>query len=172
MIPGSGRFPGEGISNLLHYSCMGNPMNRGATVHRVAKRIRHDLATKQQQQNITNTNRPEGRNTSVQKPYAAGGYCTGQCRHRIFPLSEQTLLDSTVWRKNGDSENDLLGTTQRVANRTGMGPIFLASKASTPRAWNIFATAWPQNKDDCLPGMVGRLGKPNKRSEDCGRIPK
>ena len=39
-IPGSGRSPGEGNGNLLHYSCLGNPMDRGAwgaTVHGVAK---------------------------------------------------------------------------------------------------------------------------------------
>ena len=39
-IPGSGRSPGEGNDNPLQYSCLGNPMNRGAwqaTVHGVAK---------------------------------------------------------------------------------------------------------------------------------------
>ena len=39
-IPGSGRFPGEGNGNPLQYSCLGNPMERGAwwaTVHDVAK---------------------------------------------------------------------------------------------------------------------------------------
>ena len=39
-IPGSGRFPGEGNGNPLQYSCLENPMERGAwwaTVHRVAK---------------------------------------------------------------------------------------------------------------------------------------
>ena len=39
-IPGSGRFPGEGNGNPLKYSCLENPMDRGAwwaTVHRVAK---------------------------------------------------------------------------------------------------------------------------------------
>ena len=39
-IPGSGRSPGEGHRNPLQYSCLGNPMDRGAwqaTVHRVAK---------------------------------------------------------------------------------------------------------------------------------------
>ena len=38
-IPGSGRSPREGNGNLLQYSCLGNPMDRGgwqATVHRVA----------------------------------------------------------------------------------------------------------------------------------------
>ena len=40
LIPGSGRFSGEGNSNPLHYSCLENPMDRGAwkgIVHRVAK---------------------------------------------------------------------------------------------------------------------------------------
>ena len=39
-IPGSGRSPGEGNGNLLQYSCLGNPVDRGtwkATVHGVAK---------------------------------------------------------------------------------------------------------------------------------------
>ena len=32
MIPGSGRPPGEGNGNPLQYSCLGNPLNRGAWV--------------------------------------------------------------------------------------------------------------------------------------------
>ena len=39
-IPGSGRSPGGGNGHPLQYSCLGNPMNRGAwwaTVHRVTK---------------------------------------------------------------------------------------------------------------------------------------
>ena len=39
-IPGLGRSPGGGCSNLLQYSCLENSMDRGAwwaTVHRVAK---------------------------------------------------------------------------------------------------------------------------------------
>ena len=37
-IPGPGRSPGEGNGNLLQYSCLGNPIDRGAwqaTVHGV-----------------------------------------------------------------------------------------------------------------------------------------
>ena len=40
LIPGSGRSPGGGHSNTLQYSCLENPMDRGAwqaTVHGVAK---------------------------------------------------------------------------------------------------------------------------------------
>jgi len=30
LIPGSGRFPGEGKDNPLQYSCLENPMEGGA----------------------------------------------------------------------------------------------------------------------------------------------
>ena len=39
-IPGSGRSPGEGNGNPTQYSCLGNPMDRGAwwaRVHRVTE---------------------------------------------------------------------------------------------------------------------------------------
>ena len=39
-IPGLGRSPGEGNGNPLQYSCLGNPLDRGAwwaTIHGVAK---------------------------------------------------------------------------------------------------------------------------------------
>ena len=40
LIPGSGRPPGEGLGNLLQYSCLENPSDRGAwsaIVHVAAK---------------------------------------------------------------------------------------------------------------------------------------
>ena len=40
LIPESGRSPGEGNGNPLQYSCLGNPIDRGAwpvTVHGVLK---------------------------------------------------------------------------------------------------------------------------------------
>ena len=49
LIPGSGRSPAEGNGNPLQYSCLENPMDRGAwqaTVHGVT-RVGHDLVTKQ-----------------------------------------------------------------------------------------------------------------------------
>ena len=42
LVPGSGRSPGEGKGNPLLYSCLGNPMDRGAwwaTVHGVTKEL-------------------------------------------------------------------------------------------------------------------------------------
>ena len=41
-IPGSGRSPGEGNGNPLQYSCLENPMNKGAwwaTVRELAKNL-------------------------------------------------------------------------------------------------------------------------------------
>ena len=44
LIPGSGRSPGGGNGNPLQYSCLENPMDRGAwwaTVHG-SQRVGHD----------------------------------------------------------------------------------------------------------------------------------
>ena len=48
LIPELGRSPGEENGKLLHYSCLGKPMGKGAwqaTVPGVT-RVRHDLAAK------------------------------------------------------------------------------------------------------------------------------
>ena len=50
LMPGSGRYPGEGNDNPVQYSCLGNPMDRGAwrTIdHRVAG-VGDNLASKHQ----------------------------------------------------------------------------------------------------------------------------
>ena len=42
LIPGLGSSPGEGNGNPLQYSCLGNPMDRGAwwvAVHGVTKEL-------------------------------------------------------------------------------------------------------------------------------------
>ena len=42
LTPGPGRSPGEGNGNSLQYSCLGNPMDRGAwwaIVHRCHKQV-------------------------------------------------------------------------------------------------------------------------------------
>ena len=47
-VPGLGRSPGRGLGYLLQYSCLENPMDRGAwqaTVHGVTG-VRHDFVTK------------------------------------------------------------------------------------------------------------------------------
>ena len=54
-IPGSGRSSGGGNGNPFQYSCLGNPMDRGAwltTVHRVTKES--DM-TKEQQHKLSQT---------------------------------------------------------------------------------------------------------------------
>ena len=48
LIPGLGRSSGEGNGKPLQYSCLKNPMNKGAWYARVrgVARIVHDLASK------------------------------------------------------------------------------------------------------------------------------
>ena len=48
LIPGSGRYPGEGTGNPLQYSCLENAMDRGAwwTIVHGVTRVRHNLTTK------------------------------------------------------------------------------------------------------------------------------
>ena len=51
LIPGLGRSPGEGNGNPLRYSGLRNPMAREARqaiVPGITKRVRHNLATKNQ----------------------------------------------------------------------------------------------------------------------------
>ena len=69
MIPGLGGSSGGGNGNPLQYSCLGNPMDRGAwgaTVHGVAKELD---TVKQLNSNNNNTlllvNHLEGKEMSV-----------------------------------------------------------------------------------------------------------
>ena len=48
LIPGSGRSPGGGNGNQIQYSCLGNPMDRGAW-----RAIVHGLAKSQAQVKLT-----------------------------------------------------------------------------------------------------------------------
>ena len=55
LIPESERSPGGDLGNPLQYSCLENPMNRGAwwaMVHRVA-RVGHDLVTKERERGLS-----------------------------------------------------------------------------------------------------------------------
>ena len=50
LIPGSGRSPGEGNGSPLPYSCLGNPMDRGAwwaAVHGITKESNNSVPSKQ-----------------------------------------------------------------------------------------------------------------------------
>ena len=59
LIPGLGRFPGEGHGNPLQYSCLENPMDRGAwraTQSIGSQEVRYDWNNFLQH----NTNRAKG----------------------------------------------------------------------------------------------------------------
>ena len=48
-IPGSGLSPGKGNGNPLQYSCLGNPLDRGAwqAIVMGSQRVGHDLVNEQ-----------------------------------------------------------------------------------------------------------------------------
>ena len=80
LIPGLGRSPAEGNGNSLQYSCMENPMDRGArraTVLGVTKsRVRHNLATEHT---------------------CKGGVCKGVDGERAPTRNGETLQDQSQW---------------------------------------------------------------------------
>ena len=60
-VPGLERSRGEGNGNPLQYSCLGNPMDRGAwwaTVHGIV-RVRHDLTVEQPENTRIFVNQPK-----------------------------------------------------------------------------------------------------------------
>ena len=61
LIPGSGRSPGEGHGNPFQYSCLENPMNRGAWWARVhgSQRVEYNLVTKQREKYAVYKEEPE-----------------------------------------------------------------------------------------------------------------
>ena len=65
-IPGPGRCPGEGNGHPLQYSCLANPMDRGAwraTVHG-SQRVKQDWVTNTHTQHINKLNYTHGRQDS------------------------------------------------------------------------------------------------------------
>ena len=53
-VPCLGRSPGKGNGNPLQYSCLGNPMDRGASGLQSmgSQRVRHNLVSEQQQHGL------------------------------------------------------------------------------------------------------------------------
>ena len=62
LIPGLGGSPGGGNGNPLQYSCLKNPMDRGAcqaTQSKGSQRVKHDCASSTHTQQRTYSNRRE-----------------------------------------------------------------------------------------------------------------
>ena len=90
-VPGLWRFPGEGNGNLLQYSCLGNPMDRGAWLGpQGCKRIR---ATKQQSKYGWPLNNS---NLNCASPYIEGFFFSS----KYYGTTQSGLVNSLMWRKH------------------------------------------------------------------------
>ena len=114
-IPGSGRSPGEVNGSRLQYSCLENPMNRGAgqaTVHGVAEESNTTGQTKQTKQiNTKEQSKDEQVGLEAQgdwvipsemgytQGYNQMGYTQGDGSYKLFQLSANLTLSSNVQRK-------------------------------------------------------------------------
>ena len=84
LIPGSGRCPGGGHGNPLHYSCLENPMDRGAwwaTVYGVAKsqtRLKRLSTYARGQQEVEDAVLDSFQTAG----WKEGGYLRGECSRR------------------------------------------------------------------------------------------
>ena len=54
LIPGSGKSPGKGNGNSFQYSCLKNPMDRGAW-QAIVQKVRHNRATKHKTKHTQHT---------------------------------------------------------------------------------------------------------------------
>ena len=112
LIPGSGRFPGEGNGNPLQYSCLENSIDRGtwwATVHRSHK----DLDTTEHWAQETSTTSSWPHTMLEQKPIhkqnKVNALTRTQCQiTAVFPNSPLSLFLSPNFmcrRKAGGNES-------------------------------------------------------------------
>ena len=75
LISGSGKSSGEGNGNLLQYSCLENPMDRGAMdrVHGVTKRVGLNLVTTQRAVQLADSQTGHSTIRSLQLPLTKKG---------------------------------------------------------------------------------------------------
>ena len=102
-IPGLGRSPGRGNDNPLPYSCLGNPMDRGAwraTVHGVP-RVGHDWTE------LASTPPPYGTVALLDKIY-----CWKRLKAEEKGMTEDEMVEWHYW-VNGHKFEKTLGDGER-----------------------------------------------------------
>ena len=98
LIPGLGRSPGEGNGNPLQYSCLGNPMDRGAWWATV-----HGVTESQTRLSYFHSLTPEcGPSQKVRGPEIAAGLFHRLMSGRIIPT---ILWGGGAWERVGISRN-------------------------------------------------------------------
>ena len=123
-IPELGRCPGEGNGNPLQYSCLGNPMDRGAwqaTVHGVT-RVRHDWVTKPTNQRTRENLQPNVQVLQNQLMTESHSDCPRGAGLQTSPLELLVLLFSFQNLK-------IFTWRQKTAGQTAIFPIVCTNEA-------------------------------------------
>ena len=96
-IPELGRSPGEGNGNPLQYSCLENPMDRGAWQARVhgVERAGHDLATKPPPRVVNGVSDGKEFACNVGDPGSMPGSGRSSGERNGYPLQHSCLENST-----------------------------------------------------------------------------
>ena len=99
LIPGSRRSPGKGNGNPLQYSCLGSPMDREDAGYSPlgSKRVRHDLATKQQQYQNKNACSEQSTVCSGTSMLVDCSDFVGQCNCKCFTKGIFSALSSDLY---------------------------------------------------------------------------
>ena len=103
LIPGSERSPGEENGNPLQYSCLENPMDRGAwqaTVCGVV-RVRHDLVIKPPLQTLRSFKWNKGSFFSAQAPWESRDLVLQRCLEMLMLMVEHVTLSDTGSENQG-----------------------------------------------------------------------
>ena len=129
-IPGSGRSPGEGTGNPLQYSCLENPMDRGAwwsAVHRVTKSWTQLKRLSMHEAEIVTltslvlciTSEPLGRCPSISRTPE----CPGQVKHSRRVWAPWSLLRGSRGSQEGSQGRAflLLPCTRSACTSMGRG---------------------------------------------------
>jgi len=113
LIPGEGRFPGEGNGNPLEHTCLRNLMNRGDLINRGYspwghKRFRHNLLTKQQNPHDCRPASPRTQPFSLSFFFDESIMKLTLCVHAKLLQSRPTLCDSMDCGLPGPSVHGIL----------------------------------------------------------------
>ena len=132
-IPGLGRSPGGEHGNPLQYSCLENPMDRGASQSIGLQRVRHDWATKHSTAPRTHRQHVAGSG----KPL-----CLGQCWSVVKRIGTVDYMRAPKWEANSDAPTDSPRSLTVSDQQPGSKEVFREGLLQPSRCSAMLATPW------------------------------